>query len=505
MRTVLVLFDSLNRMAMGCYGGTEVETPNFDRFAKQGLTFKNHFVGSLPCMPARRDLHSGRLNFMHRSWGPLEPFDNSFVQILKNNNIHSHLVSDHLHYFEDGGSGFHTRFNTFDFIRGQEYDPWIAMVEPPIARYKKMYSDKHHTFDKRGKRLQHLVNRGSFVDEKDFPGPKCFASAFDFLDRNQKVDNWFLMLECFDPHEPFHAPDRFKKAYDIGYESKILDWPHYDRVTESEQEMKEIRANYCALVAMCDDYFGRFLDYIDRHEMWKDTAIILTTDHGFLLGEHEWWGKCRMPYYEEISHIPLIFYDPRNPEAANKSTEAITQTADLMPTILKLNDQKIPSEVLAFDLEPILKNPEVSGRDFAVFGVFGGPIGVSDGTYVLYYYPPDIEKTGLREYTLMPSHMTGYFTSDELRTAELFKGFDFTKGIPVLSIAATKDAKRVPNNDGLSFDDLGTRLFNISTDPKQSEPIYDQAIVDHLIEGLKEVLKSHDTPLEVWDWYGLSI
>ena len=77
MRAIFVLFDSLNRTAMGCYGPTNVRTPNFDRFAKRAVTFDTHFVGSLPCMPARRDLHTGRLNFMHRSWGPLEPFDNS--------------------------------------------------------------------------------------------------------------------------------------------------------------------------------------------------------------------------------------------------------------------------------------------------------------------------------------------------------------------------------------------------------------------------------------------
>src|SRR4051794_1990484 len=78
MKAVFVLFDSLCRNALGCYGSRWVKTPNFDRFAKRGVTFDSHFVGSLPCMPARRDLHTGRLNFMHRSWGPLEPFDNSF-------------------------------------------------------------------------------------------------------------------------------------------------------------------------------------------------------------------------------------------------------------------------------------------------------------------------------------------------------------------------------------------------------------------------------------------
>ena len=52
-------------------------------------------------MPARRELHTGRYNFMHRCWGPIEPFDESMPQILKENGIHSHLVSDHAHYWEE--------------------------------------------------------------------------------------------------------------------------------------------------------------------------------------------------------------------------------------------------------------------------------------------------------------------------------------------------------------------------------------------------------------------
>ena len=76
MKVLFVLFDSLNRNALGAYGGTRMDTPNFDRFAAKSVRFDNHYVGSMPCMPARRDMHTGRLNFMHRSWGPLEPFDN---------------------------------------------------------------------------------------------------------------------------------------------------------------------------------------------------------------------------------------------------------------------------------------------------------------------------------------------------------------------------------------------------------------------------------------------
>ena len=131
------------------YGDYFLDTPNFNRLAENSITFDNHFIGSMTCMPARRDLQSGRLSFLHRSWGPLEPFDNSFPEILRFNNIYTHLVTDHNHYFEDGGATYHNRYNSFDFIRGQERDPWKAMVDPPIERFKKMYHKSRSEFKNR--------------------------------------------------------------------------------------------------------------------------------------------------------------------------------------------------------------------------------------------------------------------------------------------------------------------------------------------------------------------
>lgn len=85
MKVVFLLFDSLNRHALSCYAppGTVRPTPNFDRLGKRGVVFDRHFVGSLPCMPARRDIQTGRLNFLHRGWGPLEPFDPSVAELLR--------------------------------------------------------------------------------------------------------------------------------------------------------------------------------------------------------------------------------------------------------------------------------------------------------------------------------------------------------------------------------------------------------------------------------------
>ena len=70
--------------------------------------------------------------------------------------------------------------------------------------------------------------------------------------------------------------------------------------------------------------------------MWKDTALVVTTDHGFLLGEHDFWAKNRMNMYEEIVHIPLFMHDPRAPQLAGARSAALTQTIDVAPTFLDL-------------------------------------------------------------------------------------------------------------------------------------------------------------------------
>ena len=107
MRAIMVMFDSLNRRFLEPYGCDFNKTPNFSRLAEKTACFDNFYVGSLPCMPARRDLHTGRYSFLHRSWGPMEPFDNSMPQILKEHGIFTRLVSDHGHYWEAGGCTYH--------------------------------------------------------------------------------------------------------------------------------------------------------------------------------------------------------------------------------------------------------------------------------------------------------------------------------------------------------------------------------------------------------------
>lgn len=504
MRTVFILFDSLVKSALGCYGG-QLKTPNFDRLASRSVVFDQHFMGSMPCMPARRDLQTGRLNFMHRSWGPLEPFDESFPVALRDNGIYSRLVTDHTHYVEDGGATYHNRYSSYDIIRGQESDIWGALVEPPVEQFRRQYHPTQFGGERSSHRIQGMVNEMLIKTENDYSTAKCFDSAISFLDANHHSDNWMLHLECFDPHEPFNAPEKYRQAIEeTGYLGSTLTWPMYKKLEdETPEEIEELRANYAALVLMCDAHLGRLLEYFDDKNMWDDTAIVLTTDHGFMLSEHGWWGKLRMPCYNEIANIPLFVYHPSYSDRQGQRCGALTQAIDLMPTFLDFFGIEPSKHVLGSSLLPLVNDETDAIRDVALFGVFGGALNAADGRYTYFRYPENMD-SALFEYTLMPMHSTSMFEVREFQHTTLHGGFNFTKGAPVLKIPALPDAKRPPMQGG-GFEDTHTVLYDLTKDPQQEMPFRDPDIEARLNKKIVQEMKRHDAPQEIYARFGLSV
>ena len=500
MKAVFVLFDSLNRHMLGPYGGTRVPTPNFDRLAKRCVTFDKHYVGSLPCMPARRDILSGRLNFLHRSWGPMEPFDNAFPEMLNRAGVYSHLITDHFHYWEDGGATYHNRYDSYEFVRGQEGDRWKAMVQPHWERLREMYHANQFTTQRRAYRAQNMINREFIREEKDFPSVKCFEHAFEFLDRNRNADNWLMHLELFDPHEPFTAPARFKKPFDTGWKGPIRDWPRYGRVDELPEECEELRANYYALMAFCDHQLGTLLDYFDKHGLWQDTALILTTDHGFLLGEHDFWAKNRMNLYEEIVHIPLFAHDPRRPQGGARVAE-LTQAIDIAPTVLDLFGLKPAAEMEGHNLLPM--QGDVPAREAAIFGYFGGAVNVTDGRYTYHRFPADLGKQEIYQYTVMPTHIYALFTPEELSRASLSEAFPFTKGAKLLRVPVTARSPMYNNYGPGAFIESDTRLYDLQKDPGQDKPIVDAAQAERMSRLMAKLMTANHAPVEAFERLGL--
>jgi len=481
----MVMFDSLNRHMLPPYGCEWVHAPNFRRLAERTVTFDNCYAGSLPCMPARREIHTGRYNFLHRSWGPIEPFDRSMPEILKENGIHTHLVSDHYHYWEEGGATYHTRYSTWEISRGQEGDPWKGQVRDPVM-------PPIHGREPVGPVRQDWINRQFMQHPEEQPQAMTFAMGLEFIRRNHEDDNWFLHIETFDPHEPFFVHEKYLRLYPHDYHGPHFDWPPYRRVEETPEQVAHCRYEYAALVSMCDESLGKVLDLMDELDMWRDTMLIVNTDHGFLLGDHEWWGKCRMPFYNEIVHLPLFIWDPRcGLRGARRGS--LVQTIDLPPTLLEFFRLACPPEMQGRSLRDTIMGDRPV-RHAALFGIHGGHVNVTDGRYVYMRGPATPANQPLYEYTLMPTHMKHTFDVAELQEISLSRPFDFTRGCRVMRIPARAWCDPTP---------FGTLLYDLSEDPRQERPISNPAVERRMRDLLVELMRANDAPEEQYERLGL--
>ena len=479
----MVMFDSLNRRMLPPYGCDWVQAPNFQRLAERSVVFDRAFIGSMPCMPARRDLHTGRYNFLHRSWGPLEPFDDSMPDILKRNSVHTHLCSDHGHYWEDGGCTYHPRYSSWEIARGQEGDPWKGDVrEQSIPDHLGMLWP------------QDWINRQHLGTPDMQPQTVTFANGLEFIETNHDQENWYLQIETFDPHEPFFSHEEFKRLYPHNWDGPQFDWPPYDRVSESPDAVAHVRYEYAALLSMCDRSLGRVLDMMDRHRMWDDTMLIVNTDHGYLLGEHDWWAKCIQPFYNEVAHIPLFIWDPRSRKRGVRN-DSLVQTIDLPATLLEYFGVPLPEDMHGVPLRETLETG-ASVRDYCLFGVHGSHVNCTDGRFVYMRAPTSEENGPLYEYTVMPTHMRSMFSVQELQHAELAQPFSFTKGVPLLRIPAAKSPWSSANR-------YGTLLFDNEADPLQQAPLHDNAIENRLTEAMVDLMRANDAPAEQYARLGL--
>ncbi len=481
MRVIQVMYDSLNRHCLGPYGCDWTVTPNFQRLAERAVTFDRHYVGSMPCMPARRELHTGRYNFLHRSWGPFEPFDDSVQELLQAAGVYTHLVSDHYHYWEDGGATYHHRYSSWENVRGQEHDRWkgvVAGVDRPDhlgtwCRYQE-------------------VNRRFWERDEDTPQHQTFDLGLAFIEENKRADDWLLQIETFDPHEPFFTLNKWKGHYPHDYDGPLFDWPNYDRVKESRDAVQHVRFEYAALLTQCDHNLGRVLDLMDRHELWEDTMLIVNTDHGFLLGEHDWWAKTCCPWFNELAHIPLFIWDPRSGGRGVRYPH-LTQTIDLAATLLELYGLSPPEHMQGRPLGPALATGG-KVRDFGLFGIFGGHVNLTDGRWVYMRAPPG-RNGPLFQYTHMPAHMNALFSVEEMRQLALHPGFGFTKGCKVM---------KIPGRGQLAFHDLTTKLFDLETDPGQLSPLQDPAQEARMVAALIQQMQATEAPPEQFGRLGLA-
>ncbi|MEE9286163.1 MAG: sulfatase, partial [Dehalococcoidia bacterium] len=229
MNVILLIIDSLRADHVGCYGNTWIKTPAIDSLAPQSVKFTRAYNESLPTIPVRRAIHTGMRTFPFRNyqaykgdwvkargWQPIPEEQVTLSEILQHAGYRTALITDTYHVFKPS-MNFHRGFDQFNFIRGQEmdYHSSLSLAEQwPIDHFlTPMMKDRrvHQLL------LRYLANVANRKGEEDHFAPQVFRAGIQWLQENRGVKPFFLVLDSFDPHEPWDPPQKYRDLYDPGY------------------------------------------------------------------------------------------------------------------------------------------------------------------------------------------------------------------------------------------------------------------------------------------------
>lgn len=501
MNVVFIIIDSLNKHFLKAYGGSaepRVDTPNIDRFAWKASRFDNHHAGSLPCMPARREFFAGVQEFLWRPWGPMEPFDSTAALAARRAGITTQLITDHYHYFQHGSKGYFEDYQGYEFIRGHEYDPWkTSPRRPDEVLLRQVRADEPDTLWFKSQ-AQYARNAACLREEKDFFAPKVFSSTARWLEENRNWDQWFLVVDSFDVHEPFHVPEPYASMFtdENPADPELLNWPYYGRIDSglsalTDRQLAFVRAQYAGKLAMVDRWFGEVLDKLDELALWGETAVILTSDHGHYLGEHGWMGKPNAPLYDTLAATPLLVWYPGG--ACNgQRVSALTSAVDLYATMHELMGLEVPGQVHSRSLLPVLEGRTKEHREWALYGYWGSTVNITDGRFT-YLHPC---RDGLDTYCYSTMMMNTY-------------GWD----LPVKIREDAEAGRFLPYSDAPTWRYPGSSisrheralLFDTLKDPGQEDDLAGTGSREEarMRELLLDALEFLGAPVEQYERFGL--
>ena len=341
--SVLVIMpDQMRGQALGCMGNPDVRTPHLDRLASEGVLFRQTFANTPVCCPARAILLTGKYahkNGMVANDLRLRESQTTVAEILADQGYRTGFIGKwHL----DGGP------RNPGFVppgpRRQGFEYWAAS-QCSHAHFNPTY----------------FRDTPEPITEKRFEPEVWTDRAIEFL-RDAGDDPFYLVVAMGPPHDPYGAPDEYMKMYDP---DRIAMRPNWVEGTPGGGR-KEIAAYYAAITAV-DDQVGRLMRALDERGRREDTIVVVTSDHGDMLGSHGLRLK-RKPWEESI-RVPGIVRYPAKVEP-RRTSDALLTHVDLPPTLLSLCGLPVPAEMQGADLSRVVLGEDAEGPDSAFFQIF---------------------------------------------------------------------------------------------------------------------------------------
>lgn len=286
--------------------------------------------------------------------------------------------------------------------------------------------------------------------------------------------------------------------------------PSYAPNEFNEAETEHLRRRCKAVMTMTDRHLGEILDVMDKYNMWEDTMLVFTTDHGYHLGEHGYMAKNYMAPYNEVFHIPLMISAPG---VQPGRCSAVTQNIDVLPTVMEYYE--ISQEVLQYPIHgksllPLLRGETDKVRDGAIFGYFGKQIAWTDGKYTYFRAAKDEKNQPLYVCTAMPTVLRQVYGGNDAVNTEDYKRIEMGRFLPWTDYPVYRFPADIIHwgNDSQQFVGRSpyneeTLLFDIESDYAQEHPIHDEALERHCIEQMKRCMAAHDALPEQYERLGI--
>jgi choline-sulfatase len=395
---LVIMADQMNPSVLPIHGGP-VKAPHIAALAEKGVIFDAAYCNSPLCSPSRAVFMSGMLPSRTGVYDNAAEFRSdvpTFAHYLRRRGYQT-ILSGKMHFCgPDQLHGFERRLTTDIYPADFGWTPdWDHPDERP-SWYHNMSS---------------VTDAGLCVrsNQIDFDEEVVFTSEKEIFDQARGGDErpFCLVVSLTHPHDPFAIPERWWSLYrhedialpKVGLADHVLH-PHEERlrhvcdmgaVEVTIEDVRRARHAYFGAISYVDHHVGRLMKTLEETSLARDTIVILTSDHGEMLGERGFWYK--MSFFEGACRVPLLIHAPEH-FAARRVGKSVS-LADLLPTLLELaGEGRAP---------PLAQ--EIDGRSLLPHLADGGGHDEAIGEYLAEgaIAPIVMIRRGARKFVLSPS------------------------------------------------------------------------------------------------------